>query len=290
MHGKGWTRGASATSSANPAARAAESLGVVVVVVERSAGPPARSVHGMAGRAITNDRVRALQALARRPVVVRRTAPVDTMAIRRRAFWHERWRAGGKPGLKAAGRCRSAAEGDRGPARQGGEGPRARAEGQRIPDRSVDARPGDLGDRGRHRCAPPPRARLAGSAPDGLEPPCVRPGGPSSATTRPSSGGRTSAGPRYKNPGVRDAWIVFQDESGFNLIPSVRSTWAPRGRTPVLHHHFCTGSACRCPRQCACGPTAPTAPSCSASRRAPTTTSCSWSSSPGSTATSTATR
>lgn len=29
---------------------------------------------------------------------------------------------------------------------------------------------------------------------------------------------------------------VFIDESGFLLTPSVRRTWAPRGRTPVLHH------------------------------------------------------
>jgi hypothetical protein len=36
----------------------------------------------------------------------------------------------------------------------------------------------------------------------------------------------------------RGALIVFQDESGFSLLPSVRSTWAPRGKTPVLRHHF----------------------------------------------------
>ncbi|MGO9963410.1 MAG: IS630 family transposase [Acidimicrobiales bacterium] len=36
----------------------------------------------------------------------------------------------------------------------------------------------------------------------------------------------------------RSALIVFQDESGFSLLPSVRSTWAPRGKTPVLRHHF----------------------------------------------------
>ncbi len=35
-----------------------------------------------------------------------------------------------------------------------------------------------------------------------------------------------------------DAWIAFQDESGFSLLPSVRSTWAPKGQTPVLTHHF----------------------------------------------------
>ena len=37
---------------------------------------------------------------------------------------------------------------------------------------------------------------------------------------------------------ARNAWIVFQDESGFSLLPSVRSTWAPRGQIPVLTHHF----------------------------------------------------
>ena len=36
----------------------------------------------------------------------------------------------------------------------------------------------------------------------------------------------------------RGALIVFQDESGFSLLPSVRATWAPRGKTPVLRHHF----------------------------------------------------
>ena len=41
-----------------------------------------------------------------------------------------------------------------------------------------------------------------------------------------------------KNARARNAWIVFQDESGFSLLPSVRSTWAPRGQTPVLRHHL----------------------------------------------------
>jgi transposase len=41
-----------------------------------------------------------------------------------------------------------------------------------------------------------------------------------------------------KNARRRDAWIVFQDESGFSLLPSVRASWAPKGKTPVLHHHF----------------------------------------------------
>jgi transposase len=32
--------------------------------------------------------------------------------------------------------------------------------------------------------------------------------------------------------------VVFEDESGFSMLPSVRATWAPRGRTPVLRHRF----------------------------------------------------
>ena len=36
----------------------------------------------------------------------------------------------------------------------------------------------------------------------------------------------------------QNALIVFEDESGVSLLPSVRATWAPRGQTPVLRHHF----------------------------------------------------
>ena len=32
--------------------------------------------------------------------------------------------------------------------------------------------------------------------------------------------------------------IVFEDESGCSLLPSVRATWAPKGKTPVLCHRF----------------------------------------------------
>jgi transposase len=37
-----------------------------------------------------------------------------------------------------------------------------------------------------------------------------------------------------KNALQQHAWIFFQDESGFTQQPSVRTTWAPRGKTPVL--------------------------------------------------------
>jgi len=32
----------------------------------------------------------------------------------------------------------------------------------------------------------------------------------------------------------RDAYVVFLDESGFMLTPTVRRTWAPQGKTPLL--------------------------------------------------------
>lgn len=41
-----------------------------------------------------------------------------------------------------------------------------------------------------------------------------------------------------KNARRRQAWIVFQDESGVSEQPSVRRTWAPKGETPVLTHAF----------------------------------------------------
>jgi transposase len=32
--------------------------------------------------------------------------------------------------------------------------------------------------------------------------------------------------------------IVFWDESGASLLPVTRRSWAPRGHTPVIRHHF----------------------------------------------------
>ncbi len=39
-----------------------------------------------------------------------------------------------------------------------------------------------------------------------------------------------------KNATRMGAHLVFIDESGFLLLPSVRKTWAPRGQTPILRH------------------------------------------------------
>jgi transposase len=41
-----------------------------------------------------------------------------------------------------------------------------------------------------------------------------------------------------KNARRRKAWIFFQDESGVSQRPSIRRTWAPKGKTPVLIHAF----------------------------------------------------
>jgi len=42
----------------------------------------------------------------------------------------------------------------------------------------------------------------------------------------------------HKNAVRLGAHIVFGDESGFLLIPTLRKTWAPRGRTPVVRHRY----------------------------------------------------
>jgi hypothetical protein len=39
-----------------------------------------------------------------------------------------------------------------------------------------------------------------------------------------------------KRAAAETAWLVFFDESGISLIPPVRRTWSPRGRTPILRH------------------------------------------------------
>lgn len=32
--------------------------------------------------------------------------------------------------------------------------------------------------------------------------------------------------------------MVFADEAGFLLVPNVRRTWAPRGKTPIIRHRY----------------------------------------------------
>ena len=44
--------------------------------------------------------------------------------------------------------------------------------------------------------------------------------------------------PCKKNAARLAAHLVFLDESGFLLIPSVRKTWSPVGQTPLVHHRY----------------------------------------------------
>ncbi len=44
--------------------------------------------------------------------------------------------------------------------------------------------------------------------------------------------------PCKKNAARLAAHLVFLDESGFLLIPSVRKTWSPVGQTPMSHHRY----------------------------------------------------
>ena len=50
--------------------------------------------------------------------------------------------------------------------------------------------------------------------------------------------GQAPLASREKRARRQHALIVFEDESGVSLLPSVRATWAPRGHTPVLRHRF----------------------------------------------------
>lgn len=50
-------------------------------------------------------------------------------------------------------------------------------------------------------------------------------------------GGRGLAAGK-KNSRRRRAWIVFQDESSVSDRPPIRTTWAPKGHTPVVTHPY----------------------------------------------------
>ncbi len=125
---------------------------------------------------------------------------------------------------------------DRGSAAESRAGAAEGCPSERLLDRTLDAAAGGRGDRANHRSRLSPGARLADSAGAGLD---ASEAGPASG--RAGSGGDRDLGPGAlagtKKNAIRDrAWIIFEDESGFSLTPSVRRTWAPRGKTPVLVH------------------------------------------------------
>src|SRR5436305_2653860 len=143
----------------------------------------------------------------------------------------------GRAGRRRPGRA--ALQADRRAAGGGGGGAGGRAEGQRVPDADVDAGPGRRGDRAGERDPLLPDPDLDGAA---------EAAGLDQAAPGPAGGGAERGGDRRlgeaglaadkKSARRRGAWIIFQDESGFSLLPPVRATWAPRGKTPVLRHRF----------------------------------------------------
>ena len=171
------------------------------------------------------------------------------------------------------GRCwpgRSVAEAVRRAAGAGGAGTAEGPAGQQLFDRDVD--PGAVADvietvtgvrYGQTQTWTVLRERLGGAG-------SVRRGARSNATTRRSPPGSNRIAAHKKSARRRGAWIVFQDESGFSLLPPVRGTWAPKGRTPVLRHRF-SWTRLSMSAHWPTGPTPARPHSCSRSRRAPTT-------------------
>ena len=102
----------------------------------------------------------------------------------------------------------------------------------------LDPATGGRGDRGNHGRLLSSRACLESAAPDGLEPPAAGASCQRAQRRGDRSLGGEGLATAKKNARRRNAWICFKDEAGFSLVPSVRSTWAPKGKTPVLRHHF----------------------------------------------------
>src|ERR687888_2410013 len=53
-----------------------------------------------------------------------------------------------------------------------------------------------------------------------------------------SENGSATSGLVKKKAKELGAHLVFLDESSFLLIPNLRRTWAPKGKTPVHHHSY----------------------------------------------------
>ena len=95
------------------------------------------------------------------------------------------------------------------------------------------------GDRAGDGCVVPPSPRLVHFAP-GPELELAATGPPSNRTQLRSHPalGQIRLAATEKTARRQNALIVFEDESGVSLLPSVRATWALRGHTPVLRHRF----------------------------------------------------
>ena len=153
--------------------------------------------------------------------------------------WHAEWSDNGSRGLKKADRA------GRPPLLSGKELRRvasALEKGPRSHGYATDLwtlgprRRGDGGDDWRRLS---PWARLEDSAyPARLEPAAAGTAGKERDDEAITTLGEKRLAEDKKGARRRKAFICFEDESGFSLLPSVRATWAPRGKTPVLMHGF----------------------------------------------------
>src|SRR6266700_2031300 len=147
--------------------------------------------------------------------------------------------AGWTRGIAQRRTGRAQAETERQSTGRSGERTRQRRRSQRLPDRCVDVTAGGRGDRAGHGRGLPPRPCLVHLArPVGLDLAAA-----SAASDRTQRRGHRALGQKAlaaveKRARRQNALIMFEDESGVSLLPSVRATWAPRGQTPVLRHHF----------------------------------------------------
>src|SRR6202521_3953514 len=149
--------------------------------------------------------------------------------------WRGAWRRSGRDGLSAAGRA--------------GRLPKlsreqlTRVEVELIKGAEANGYPNELWTLKREaeviERVVPPSPRLVHLA-AWVELELAATGSASDRTQRrgDSALGQTALASVEKRARRQNALIVFEDESGVSLLPSVRATWAPRGQTPVLRHHF----------------------------------------------------
>jgi hypothetical protein len=142
-------------------------------------------------------------------------------------------------GPAATGRHRAPAQAGRHPGRDGPDRVGARCPGPRFRGRPVDP--------GTSRCGRHPDngsgavegvGTAAADQPARMEPAAARAAGGRAgrAGDRPLDRARVAA--HQKGAVNTRAWNVFPDESGGSLLPRIRRTYSPRGRTPLLRHRL----------------------------------------------------
>lgn len=152
--------------------------------------------------------------------------------------WRAAWRRSGRDGLRGAGRAGRLPKVSRDQLAQVEVELVKGAEANGY-QRSLDLEAGGRGDRARDGRVVSPSARVVPLAP-GPEVELAATGTLRHRAQRRSHPalGEEALAATEKRARRQNALIVFEDESGVSLLPSVRATWAPRGHIPVLRHRF----------------------------------------------------